>query len=72
MRLTVKQAAERAQVSRSLVYGLLRTGRLKALRIGVRGRGKWLIEVEELDAFLESCRAAGPPPAARPPLRHLR
>lgn len=69
---TVKQAAERAHVSRSLIYALLRTGRLKALRIGCRGRGKWLIEEEVLAAFVEECRAGVPSPAVQPPLRHLR
>lgn len=69
---TVKQAAERAHVSRSLIYALLRTGRLKALRIGCRGKGKWLIEEDTLAAFVEECRAGAPSPAALPPLRHLR
>ena len=32
--LTVKQAAERACVSRSLIYAVIRQGRLSALRIG--------------------------------------
>lgn len=72
MKLTVKQAAEKAHVSRSLIYGLLRAGRIKALRIGVRGRGKWVIEQDALDAFLETCKAGVPSPTKLPPLKHLR
>lgn len=54
--LTAKQAAARACVSLSLIYGLLQKGRLPALRVGVRGKGKWLIHPEDLDAFLATCK----------------
>ena len=35
---------EGATVSRSLIYSLLKQGKLEAVRIGCRGKGKWLIE----------------------------
>lgn len=56
MRLTPKQAAEQMGVSLSLVYQLLRHRKVPAYRVGVRGRGKWLIEEEDLDRFLATCR----------------
>jgi excisionase family DNA binding protein len=56
--LTVIEAAAKARVSKSLVYELCRTARLKHFRIGVRGRGKILIDRDDLDALLASCRIA--------------
>jgi excisionase family DNA binding protein len=71
MYLTPKQAAARACVSVSLIYALLRNGRLLALRVGVRGKGKWLIRSEDLDAFLASCKLSEWP-VLDGPLKHLR
>jgi excisionase family DNA binding protein len=56
VRLTPKQAAERLSVSLSLVYQLLRQRKIPAYRVGVRGRGKWLIEEEDLNGFLATCK----------------
>ena len=56
MRLTPKQAAERLSVSLSLVYQLLRQRKIPAYRVGVRGRGKWLIEEQDLNVFLATCK----------------
>ena len=53
--------AARARVSRSLVYALLRRGLLPAMRIGARGRGKWVIDAADLERFLASCKTAGLP-----------
>lgn len=43
-------------VSLSLVYALLQKRKIPAYRVGVRGRGKWIIEEEDLDGFLASCK----------------
>lgn len=59
--LTVKEAAQRACVSQSLIYALLKQQKLPAFRVGVRGRGKWLIAVADLDGFMASCRLADLP-----------
>ena len=59
--LTVKQAAARACVSPSLVYALLKARRLPAIRVGVRGKGKWLISVSDLDGFMASCKIGNLP-----------
>lgn len=60
MRLTPKQAAERIGISLSLVYQLLQQRKIPAYRVGLRGRGKWLIEEEDLERFLDSCRIDDP------------
>jgi len=73
MKLNVKQAAERAGVSESLLYQLCSEGRLPHYRLGGRGRrGKILISAEDLDAFMESCRVTEPPDDDDGPLQHIR
>jgi excisionase family DNA binding protein len=78
MRLTVKQAASHAGVSRSMIYQWVEERRLPHTRLGGKGRrGKIFVEQADLDAFLAGCRveaaepqrpgkAEGPP---APPLR---
>lgn len=50
-------------MSESLIYQLVHAGRLKSYRIGVRGRGRILIDEADLRNFVGSCRVADPPPA---------
>jgi excisionase family DNA binding protein len=65
----VKQAAERLGVSRSLVYALVASGRLRHYRVGV-GRGTIRIEEDALQEVKKVAAAgADEPPAAG--LRHL-
>lgn len=55
--LTVKQAAERANVSTALVYQWCNERRLPHYRLGGKGRrGKLLIDPADLDAFMRSLR----------------
>jgi excisionase family DNA binding protein len=55
--VTVKEAAEKLEVSVSLVYQLIADARLPHHRIGGRGRrGKIVIQNEDIQAFLASCR----------------
>jgi excisionase family DNA binding protein len=55
--VTVKEAAEKLEVSVSLVYQLVADGRLPHHRIGGRGRrGKIVIKDEGIQAFLATCR----------------
>jgi len=57
--LTVKQAAELAGVSESLIYLLCDERRLPHYRPGGKGkRGKILIDPRDLDAYMQSCRIA--------------
>lgn len=37
-------------ISRSQAYALVRSGQLRAIRVG--GRGQWRIELDELDAYI--------------------
>lgn len=69
--MTPKQAAERMGVSLSLVYQLLQQRRIPAYRVGVRGRGKWLIEEPDLNEFLASCRVEALDPTDER-LKHIR
>ena len=66
--LTVKQVAERLNVSQSIIYALVDAGQIVCHRIGV-GRGPIRITAEDLARYLKSCRNADS--SSRPKLRHL-
>lgn len=52
--MNVKQAAERMEISRSLLYRLLAEGRISCRRIGQRGRrGKIVLDERDVKEFLE-------------------
>lgn len=54
--MTVKQAAERLEVSQSLVYKLIEENRLGCVRIGRKGRrGKIIVRESDIQAFLREC-----------------
>lgn len=73
MRLTAKQAADRARVSVSLIYQWCAERRLRHLRVGARGRrGKILIEEEDLEAFLLACEVAESDLLDDTDLKHIR
>lgn len=77
--LSVRQAAARAGVCPSLVYGWVASGELPHFRLGAKGRrGKVAIAEADLDAFLASRKRQGrqevPPPSPKKPpirLKHL-
>lgn len=54
--LTLADVAETLAISSSQAYALVRSGELRAIKIG--GRGQWRIEPAELDAFIERMYAA--------------
>jgi excisionase family DNA binding protein len=69
--LSVAEAAARAGVSKGLVYGWIESGMLSCYRLGAKGRrGKILIAIADLDAFLAQCRVEAakpkPPPCPKP------
>jgi excisionase family DNA binding protein len=71
MLLTVKDAAQRARVSSSLVYEWLASGVLPCYRFGREGkRGCIRIDPDELDAFLARCKREKAT-AAPLPLKHI-
>lgn len=49
MLLTVEDVAERLRVSKKTVYGWLRSGELRSIRLG----GLWRISEEDLAQFIE-------------------
>lgn len=51
--LTLAEVSERLNVSASQTYALVRSGELRALKIG--GRGQWRVEATELDDYLARC-----------------
>jgi excisionase family DNA binding protein len=60
MKLTPKQAAERAGVSVSMIYQWCHERLLPHYRCGGSGRrGKILVEETDLETFLASCRVEG-------------
>jgi excisionase family DNA binding protein len=57
--MTVREFAERAEISLSLAYALIEEGRVPHRRIGRAGRrGKIVIREDDLIKFLESVRVA--------------
>jgi excisionase family DNA binding protein len=56
--MTVKEFAERAEISLSLAYLLIAEGRVPHRRIGQRGkRGAIRIAEEDFQEFMEKCKA---------------
>ena len=76
--MTVKQAATHATVSESIIRAWVASGLLAHYRLGKPGsRGKIMIKVEDLDAFLARQRVekAVPVPTVKKPkvaFRHLK
>ena len=55
--MTVKEFAERAEISLSLAYALISEGRVRHRRIGQRGRrGTIRITDDDMKVFLEEVR----------------
>ena len=55
--MTVKEFAEKAEISLSLAYLLIAEGRVPHRSIGQKGRrGKIIIREEDMDAFLETVK----------------
>ena len=69
--LTAEQVAERLGVSRSLIYGALRSGALPGYRIGCRGRGTWRVEAYQVEAWLQTLKASERPPDDDRPFKYL-
>jgi excisionase family DNA binding protein len=74
MKLTPKQAAEKALVSLSLIYLWCQDGVLVHYRFGRPGkRGRIRIEDSDLEAFLATCKKEGEQQIAVPlRLKHIR
>lgn len=53
--LTIKQVAERLQISANTVYRLVQKGRISSFRIG-ENEGAIRVSEEDLASFIESCR----------------
>lgn len=51
--ITLDEVQVVLSISRSQAYALVRTGDLRALRVG--GRGQWRVELTELDACIGRC-----------------
>ena len=54
----LSDVAETLSISASQAYALVRSGELRAIKVG--GRGQWRVEVTELESYIErSYRRAG-------------
>lgn len=69
--LTVKQVAERLQVSKSIVYALIDAQRLPCHRIGL-GRGTIRISETDLGVYLDQNRTKEKTRLAAGPINHLK
>ena len=73
MKLTPKQAAERAVVSVSLIYQWCQDGVLVHYRFGRPGkRGRIRIEDTDLEVFLTSCKQDEVRPLGPMVLKHIK
>ena len=71
---TVEQASEQLQVSKSIIYALVESGKLACHRIGM-GRGTIRISHSDIQSYLESCRYGEfveEPVPRRTKLKHIR
>jgi excisionase family DNA binding protein len=68
--LTVRQVAQRLQVSVAMVYKLCTCGKLAHVRVGV-GRGTIRVREQDLAAFIEGCTVERPPTNAAG-LKHIK
>lgn len=57
--MRVKEAAARLDISVSLCYALLASGKLKGTRHGL-GRGTWRVSEQQLEDYLRSREWGGP------------
>ena len=57
--ISVKEASERYGVSESYITRLLREGRLKGQKLGLR---VWMVNVNEVEAYLKEPRKRGRKP----------
>jgi excisionase family DNA binding protein len=74
--LTVAEVAGLLRISKSLVYGLVESGRLPASRLG-KGRGAIRIKSTDVEVFVDESRvqsgeAARPRPRPKEKLRHIK
>lgn len=51
--LTLTDVAEVLNISSAQTYALVRTGSLRAIKVG--GRGQWRVESTELEAYISRC-----------------
>lgn len=71
---TINEVAAILKVSKSLVYGMIASGKIACHRIG-NGRGVIRIRRDDLEQFISQCRVEPnlpPPQSRRPTLKHLR
>ncbi len=54
--LTLADVAEALAISASQAYALVRSGELRAIKVG--GRGQWRVELTELEAYIDRMYAA--------------
>ena len=72
--MNVRQAAERLEISQSLVYSLIAAGQLRHCRVG-HGRGRLRIPPDAIEEYLARCTFGvreEKPAAPMPRLKHIR
>ncbi|MFC7376299.1 helix-turn-helix domain-containing protein [Brachybacterium sp. GCM10030267] len=52
----LSDVAEMLSISASQAYSLVRSGELRAIKVG--GRGQWRVEVSEIESYIERSYAA--------------
>lgn len=52
----LSDVAEMLSISASQAYALVRSGELRAIKVG--GRGQWRVEISEIESYIERSYAA--------------
>lgn len=52
----LSDVAEMLSISASQAYALVRSGELRAIKVG--GRGQWRVEIDEIESYIERSYAA--------------
>lgn len=54
--IPLSDVAEMLSISASQAYSLVRSGELRAIKVG--GRGQWRVEITEIESYIERSYAA--------------
>lgn len=58
--ITIQEASKKTGITRSTLYKIVYSGKLKYFRFGASDKGRIMLDEKDLDAFIASCAVTGP------------